>query len=408
MLGGVDFHRAAGNHVHVVAVDGASNAKIYVDEDGGGFDDSSQSLTAEAKVRFAYSPPLDTLFAANYSDATRSFNGSLWSTTTDVTDAPKAKFVISFGDRIYLLHTSSYVDRAYRSSTVESGEITWDSDDWVAFYDIITGVGINGDNMFVGAQNSCWIFTLEDVKYKASSHGCVSHDGIASYGSWTFYPSYDGMYVYDGASDTKMSLPIKDFWDAIPTANLSSIQAKVKGHHLYIYIGDVTVDGRTLANVMFDYNILQNNWTRIALGEEVKDMHTFTESTGIELFIGNDDGEVFQMFSGEDQNGSVFTAYIETPWFFGSGPRNIDDFGELWAHGDKLSGLKAKYRVDNRDWVAIGELNGFSDFAKFSVSGKRIRFLLEETSKDNLYELYALEVGFVPKFPEKDINKGGL
>ena len=103
ILGGVDFQRAAGTHEHYIAVDGASNADIFKNVTGT-WTAQSQSLTKNNKVRFDYSPALDTLFACNYADATRSYNGSSWSTATNVTSAPKAKFIINFGQRIYLLN----------------------------------------------------------------------------------------------------------------------------------------------------------------------------------------------------------------------------------------------------------------------------------------------------------------
>jgi hypothetical protein len=409
MLGGIDFQRADGTHEHIVAIDGAANAGIYKDESGI-WTTQSQSLAATYKVRFAYSPALDVLFACNYADDTRSFDGSDWSTSTDVTNAPKAKYITSFGQRIYLLNVSigatNYIGRSYRSSTTEVSPITWDTvNEWISFDDVITGVGRSGDNMFVGCQNSCWVFTLEDVKYQVSGHGCVSHDGIAEYGAWVFFPSDDGMYVFDGATDTNISMAVQDYWNAVPVANRASIQAKVRENHLYISIGDVTVDGRTLKNVILDYNILQNTWSRLSVGETVKDMHLFTESTGKELFVGNFDGQVFEMFTGNTQNDAVFTSFIETPWFYGSGPTEIDDYKELWAHGELLSGLKVHYKVDAGDWLAAGELNGFSDLVKLNTSGKRIKFLLEETSKSNMFELHSLEVGFIPRFSEKRESK---
>jgi hypothetical protein len=409
ILGGFDFQRADGTHEHLVAINGSPNAGIYKDNFGS-WETQLQSLTKDYKVDFSYSPTLDTLFAVNYADATRSYDGSSWSTVTNVTDAPKAKYTISFGDRIYLLNcvidTTAYITRAYRSSTVDTSPITWDTvNEWITFDDVITGVGINGETMFVGCQNGCWTWSKEESKYKVSGHGCVSHEGISDYGTWTFFPSYDGMYVFDGGTDTIISMAVQDYWDAIPNANLSSIKSKVIRHHLYIYIGDVTVDGRALLNVVLDYNILQNTWTRLSLGENIENMHTFTESTGKELFIGNDDGEVFQMFSGESQNGSVFSSFVETPWFYGSGPMVIDDYREFWAHGDQLSGLKIHYKTDSGGWKPLGELNGFTDLVRFSASGKRIKFLLEETSKSNLYELHSLEVGFMPKLLEKKENK---
>ena len=231
MLGGFDFQRVDGTHEHIVAIDGASNAGIYKDVSGT-WTTQSQSLTAGSKVRFAYSPALDTLFACNYSDATRSYDGSSWSTSTNVTSAPKAKYIINFGQRIYVLNflvgATSYISRAYYSSTVDSGSITWDTtNDWDTFNDVITGVGKSGENMFVGCQNSCWEYTFAGAKYQVSGHGCVSHDGISEYGTWLFFPSHDGMYLFDGSKEMKVSLAVQDYWDAIPNANLSSIQAKI-------------------------------------------------------------------------------------------------------------------------------------------------------------------------------------
>ena len=409
ILGGYDFQRADGTHKHLIAVDGAANAEIYIDESGT-WTTQSQSLTSTYPVRFTHSPALDVAFSCNYADATRSYNGTAWSTVTNVTSAPKAKYIIAFGERIYLLNCIvddvTYISRAYRSSTVSSTDITWDTtNDWIFFDDEISGVGRNGENMFVGCQNSCWIYTLSDQRYQTSRHGCVSHDGIDDYGTWTFFPSRDGMYVYDGGQDTKCSLAVQDYWDAIPSANLSSIKSKILGDHLYIYIGDVTLEGRSLTNVVLDYNILQNSWTKMSLGENVLNMHTFIGSLGKELFFGNDNGEVFKLFSSLAQDTVAFGSYIETPWYYGSGPTIVDDWRELWVHGNDLSGLKVLYRVDDYDWIPVGEVNGFTDIVRFSASGKRIKFLLTETSKNNLFELHSLSIGYLSKFSE---NREGV
>ena len=405
IIGGVDFVRVDGTHTHIVAINGSSNAGIY--EYTTSWADKSQSLTKDTKVRFDYSPTLDTLFAANYSDATRSYNGSDWSTSTNVTSAPKGKIPIMFGRRLYLLNCdvsdTDYPTRGYRSSLVDSGSITWDTtNDWVVFDDVITGGGKNGENMFVGCENSCWIFTKADEKYQVSTTGCVSHESIASYGRWTFRAARDGVYAFDGASDTKISLPIQEYWDAIIEANLSEIQAKVLGHHLYVYIGDVTVDGRALANVLWDYDILQNNWNRMGLADEAKHLHTYVTTSGKRLFMGNDDGEVFQMFTSDSQNTTEFTSFIETGWFFGSGPNYKDDYYQLWGYGEKLSGLKVSYKVDDSSWQAVGQLNGSTDFVKFNARGYRIKFLLQETSKNNMYEGHRLSLQWQSSHEKKE------
>ncbi len=405
ILGGIDFVRADGTHTHIVACDGESNADLYVYTTSWGA--ASQSLTAASKVRMAYEPTLDNLFAVNYDDATRSYNGSSWSTSTNVTSAPKAKFVMPFGRRIYLLNCdvsgTDYPTRSYRSSLVDSGSITWDTiNDWFVFDDVINGAGLNGNNMFVGCENSVWILTLEDKKYPISTNGCVSHESIASYGRWTFWASDDGMYVFDGGEETKISIPIQDYWDGIPLANKSSIQAKVLGHHLYVYIGDIT-NPETLTNVIFDYNILQNTWNRGSLADECKHLHIYTTSSGRALFMGNDDGEVFEMFSGEDQNGASYPSHYESDWIYGSGANYQDDYLEFWGYGDQLSGLKVFYKADNSaNWEAVGELNGSTDFVKFKKRAYRLKIRVQEYSKDNLYSLHGLDVGYNPLYPKTE------
>lgn len=406
ILGGINFSRNDGTQTHIVACDGSSNADIYEDV-AGDWTAASQSLTAAAKVRFDFSPTLDTLFAVNYEDATRSYNGSSWSTSTNVTSCPKAKFVKVFGRRVYVLNVdvsgTAYYDRAYRSSLVDSGSITWDTtNDWFTFDDVLSGVGKNGDNLFVGCENSIWILTLNDEKYQVSTSGCISHEGIASYGNWTFWPTRDGMYAFDGAREQKISLPIQDYWDGIPEANLGNIQAEVLGHHLYVYIGDIT-SPETLTNVIFDYNILQNNWNRGKLGEECMNLHTYITTSGKALFMGNDDGEVFQMFTSNAQYTGTFASSVETQWIYGSGRREKDTYLEFWGYGDKLSGLEVYYRVDDSaDWMPVGQLNGGTDFVKFKVKAYRIKFKVQEFSKNNLFEIHGFDVGYEPEYPMKE------
>ena len=457
ILGGIDFQRPDGTHEHIVANDGASNAGIFK-YTSPSWVNQSQTLTKGKKVSFAYSPTLDTLFAVNGTDSPRSYDGTSWSTTTNVTGAPKGKFVISFGRRIYILNTSiqpslsssvspspsispsvsispslsppnsvsssvspssstspsqsvspsvspsispstgdyDFSSRAYRSSLVDSGSITWDTEnDWFTFDDTLVGATRLGNNCLFLCNNSGHILTLNDEKYQVTNKGCVSADSICSYNEWAFWAGLDGFYGNDGSTTRKISLPIEEYWKGIPLANMSSIQAKVVGDVIVIYIGDITSPS-TLSNVAFIYDINQNDWCRISFAHEFKNLHTYVTTTGSEMFAGNDNGEVFQLFTGGSQHGSTFTSFLETNWFYGSGPLNTDDFSEIWGFGEKLSGLKVYYKVDDKEWTPAGELNGSSDFVKLpkGTRGYRLKIRLQETSKDNLFEFSRIDVGY--------------
>lgn len=406
ILGGIDFLRASGTHTHVVACNGSSNADIYISS-GGSWGAQSQSLTKGSKVRFTYSPSLDTLFAANYDDDTRSYNGSSWSTSTNVTDAPKAKVAQSFGDRIYLLNCNisgtAYPTRAYRSSTVDS-TLTWDTtNEWLNFYDVIVGAGKLGDNMFVGCENSVHVLNLADKKYQIGRMGLVSHESIVEYDGYIFFASYDGFYATNGGTPQKISGHVQEIWNNITFANYAKIAAAQLNDFIYVHIGDITYP-ETVSNCVLQYDIDQNDWNILSLADTPKQMHTYVGSSGKKLFFGNDDGEIFQLFSSETQNTADFSSVLETNWLYGSGEHMVDDYCELWLYGDRFAAISAYVKVDDEDsnWIPLGEFKGSTDVLKFKQRGYRTKFRLQETGKGDLYELYGLEYGYNPQYGKPD------
>ena len=406
ILGGIDFFRNSGTHTHVVACDGASNSDIYLDV-AGTWTAQSQSLTAGSRIRFAYSPTLDTLFAVNYDDTTISYNGSSWSTSTNVTNAAKGEVVMAWGDRIYIFNcyvgATAYPTRAYRSSTVDSGSITWDATDgWITFDDVIVGAGKVGENLLVVCENSAHIFTLGESKYRISSIGGVSHESIVSYDDYAFYAALSGFYATNGSVPQKVSLPIQEIWENIPYANFAKMRAEVLDDYIYVYLGDLTFP-EIINNCLAVYDINQNDWTLVELVDDVQELHTYVTSTGRKLFMGNDDGEVFKMFSSDAQNTEVFTSALETDWVFGSGERKLDDYHELWLYGDKFSSISAFIKIDGKNtrWIPIGDFSGSINVIKFKHRGFRAKFRLQETSKGDMHEIHGIEYGYNPS-SEKD------
>lgn len=252
--------------------------------------------------------------------------------------------------------------------------------------------------MFVGCESSVYIFTLDDKKYKLSDTGCVSHESIASYKTLTFWAADDGIYQTNGGDVQKISTPLQEIWDTISTSDKANIQAKIKGDDLCIYVGSITVDDVTHSNIMLIWDISQSDWNIIKLGTSVTHLHTFVTSTGKELFMGDNNGKVYQMFTSGGQNGSEFKSMIETDWFYGSDPKAKEEFKELWGFGNDLSGIAVYYKTDrsNNKWMPTKSLDGAIDHVKFEASGRRIKFLLQETSKGNLFEIDRLEIGYIP------------
>ena len=407
---GVEHILANGTREHFVAINGSSNAGIYKNITGT-WTSQSQSLTKDNNVRMAYFPPLLTTFAVNYADATRSYSAGSWSTSTNVTSAPKAKDVMAFGDRIYLFNcvvgSDAFRDRAYRSSIVDTS-ITWDTvNDWITFEDEIVGAGKMGEHMFVGCKSSCYLWTLNDEKIPISTQGLVGINAIASYGRLVFYGTRDGIYAHDGGNETKISEPVEDYWKAISEANIGNVSFGIDGNSLFVYIGTVTVDGISMPTTVLEYDILKNDWNKLNYGLTINSMHNFIDSTnGKSLYAGDRNGYVWRLNASGAQNTAVIPSYFESDWMYGDDPKEIKTFYELWGYGKELSALKVSYKVDDRDWESIGQLNGSRDFCKFKARGYRIKFLLEESSKNNMYEVHQLEYGYEPEYTENKDKEG--
>lgn len=368
----------------------------------------NHNFTKDNKLRMAYVPSLNVVYAVNWIDEPQILEPN---TSIDFTDNSNyysksavtliPKCVIFFGQRVYFINCKVNGtwrhERMYRSSLVDTVPLTWAADNWISFDDDLVGAGKVGDNLLVGCENSMWYLTLQDQKFQISSNGCVSHESICSYSKYGFWASRDGMYAAVGGDEQKISVPIQEYWDAIPEANLPLICAATERHFLYVYIGDVTVGGVAMQNVIFKYNILQNNWNRLSLTDVPRSLHSFVTTSGRRLFMGDNDGKVYQMFTGGSQNGTEIPSSIETEWQYGSGEKTVDNFRELWAFGTNMALIRAFYKADDMDkWIPIGEFKGSQDCLKFSVKACRIKFSFQEISTNHSWELHGFKYGYEP------------
>ena len=454
---GVEHVKEDNTREHLIAVNKETSSEIYKNISNV-WTSQSQNLTVRNRVRMAYFPPLRTTFAVNFADATRGYHEGVWDTWTNLGGAPRAKDVISFGDRIWLLNcildsentspspTASvssspsnsasssqspsssesmsqsisnsssesssrsssfsasaspssapvdyYPERAYMSSIVNE-TITWDTVfDWVTFEDEIVGGGRLGDHMFVGCKNSCYLYTINNEKVLISTQGIVSVQAIASYGKLAFYATRDGVYAHDGGNETKISEPIQEYWEAISESNLADVSMCVRGNSLFVSIGTITLDEISMSNVVFEYDILQNDWNKLSYGFKVTNLHTFVTSTGKSLFGGSDAGKVWKLQTSSAQNGEPIHSYWESDWVYGGDPKTKKSLREFWGYGKDLSGINCFAKSDDGEWQSIGKMNGSKAMCGCKINGYRFKFLVDESSKNNMYELHMFEYGY--------------
>jgi len=103
----------------------------YVYNSGTGAWDA-QSRTFTASQKFETENFLDLLFEVNgLTDAPQSYTGAAWSTSSNVTDMPKAKYIKAGNGRIYLFNINiavggSYASRVWFSDIPKNDTIAWD------------------------------------------------------------------------------------------------------------------------------------------------------------------------------------------------------------------------------------------------------------------------------------------
>lgn len=105
-----------------------TDAYVYDSSDGSW---DAQSRTFTAAQSFEVERFLDMLFVVNgLTDAPQTYNGSAWSTSTNVTDMPKAKYIKEYNQRLYLFNINlavggSFASRVWFSDLIKNGAITW-------------------------------------------------------------------------------------------------------------------------------------------------------------------------------------------------------------------------------------------------------------------------------------------
>ena len=346
---------------HIVVCSGAANSEVYVNV-AGTWTSQSQTLTADSKARGT--DFVDYFFLVNYSDATRSYSGSAWSTSTNVTSAPKAKYIESYRDRLYLgycyVGSTAYPSRIYYSSLPASdGTITWDTtNDW--FYvetndgDVLTALAKNKAYLLVFKENSLFrydgTFSATNLKPISWKLGTVSQESVVLDENLILFYSRKGVAMSLGGEPKIISRPIQPIIDRVNQANLGDICGGIDGDHLLMYVGTLTSalpgDSAALSRVMLDYDINQNIWTHHILPDEPQAFSPYTSSGARYLSFGDANGEVFTWGSGTTDDGTAIATLIEQVcWPSGPETTNVFQNAYFFGSGD-LGDVDWQWQVD--------------------------------------------------------------
>lgn len=399
---------------HIVVCDDASESEVYV-LSGSTWGQQAQNLTAGSKARGT--DFVDYFFLVNYDDATRSYSGSAWSTSTNVTSAPKAKYIESYRNRLYLgycnVSATDYPSRVYFSSLpANDGTITWDTtNDWffveTSDGDQITALAKNKTYLLVFKENSLFrydgTFSATNLKPMSWKLGTVSQESVVLDENLILFYSRKGITMSIGGEPKVVSRAVQPIIDRVDQSTLSSICAGISDDYYYCYVGDLTsaLDGDSVAleKVMLVYDINQNIWTYFTLADEPQAFGEYTSSGAKKLSFGDSNGEIFTLNSGStDDSVSIDTNIEFLMW--PSGPETTNVFQNAFFFGNSnLGDLDWQWQVDNSGTystaVDLSDNYCKKHFADSSIDafGRELKMKFSESGGANQWRLdgYSVE-----------------
>lgn len=344
-----------------------------------------------------------------------SVTGTTFSTSTNVTNMPKAKFVKRYRDRLYVsncqISSTNYPFRTYFSSIPSAGAITWTQA--TDFFDVdysedITGVGIAFDKYILFTKFRSYFYDQASRK-QVWDVGCSNHRTIQEHSAYLIWCDKDGVWMSTGGQPQNISGNVIDF---VRNGNPNNFFSALVDEEYHLYVGNVTVDGVTYANTLLTYNIPTNSWRWRELGSTMKILARYLHSTnGARLYMGDDDGNVWDKGKYTDSTlisadkvitgssvGVPIGCNIEfAPLTFGE-YQTVKDINNLIFYAEKAQGVKVKARVIDRNtraltpYLPIGELTQYINNFQVEVEkGEILQISISENSLNPYFSFY----GFV-------------
>lgn len=278
--------------------------------------------------------------------------------------------------------------------------------------DFIRALGKNSEKLLIFKRDSLGksdgLNSINDVK---GSPGTTSNESVTNLNEYTYYyHPLGGILRYDGVSSKTISNPIWDYMDGVSSSMYQHVAGWTeKNRYVKFALGDVTNNDREInrPDCVAVLDTLDNQWTFESKGFRPTCTTNFIESDSINTYAGGDDGNVYQMDTGNNWDGEEMPCDISTGPIFAVSPEVNVDLTRAICFADPSLGLRIRHKLyySHKD----GRIeNSFSPFSpnqesfggnhRIEISfpdgtrGSGVEFLVEESSKTPsfLFERIAL------------------
>lgn len=386
---------------------GVANGTIY-SYNGTAWSSIQGGLNTTAKVEFRVF--VDQLFVvgANSSNTyltTANISGTTYSTVTNVTSAPKGRFIEQFKSKLYIADVevsgTRYPSRFYYSSVPTTGSITWDTtedfeevstDNGEAIMGLHANEALNQLLIFKESSLHSWdTFRIRNLWNVGTTSGrsIVTIDGI------TYFFNKDGFWAYDGARCKLISRPVEKWIKGISSSYYDDVFGmKQDNKILKQFVGDVTVDGVTYSNCEFVYNTYDQTWTVYSWYDTFTCYADHKLSGVTRIYGGTTDGEVMKLAQDSDavyaDDGNPIAAQFQFTVDLGL-PSERKFVDRVLIYTTAVQNLTGRIRARGKDWSTWFPINETEQAYNVNPrDGRFLQFHFAETSTVAPFEFQGL------------------
>ena len=382
ILGMANYRDNAGATYRMLA---KVNTEVYA-YNGTSWSSVRSGLTSNSKASFTNFIDLIYMVNGNGNEALQTYNGTTFG-VSNVGSLPNGDFVENFRSRIWVADNST--DKLYYSNVVSTSQTITGGASYIQISpqdgEKITGLKRNPDALLVFKQNHIYrVLSINSADPDpAILLGTYSNDSIVEGKDGIYYHHPTGFYKYP---QTDISRPIIDIIQAIPRSYYENVVGWFNDNSYYWSIGDITLEGVSLTNIVCRWTVSTQVWTVYSYGSEIRSAGLYDDGTNLFPLVGDNDGNVLKFNSGTTDNGSPIHYDLITHWYyFTSTKSTVKTISEIGTLHENAQGASLSYQLDTDQqskWRPIGQIT--KDLYQVNklnaVSFTRIRFRLSGNS----------------------------
>lgn len=353
------------------------------------------SLTAGSKARFVNY--LDFVWMVNGTEATAVWDGAAansFVTTGNAASAPTGKYIEVFRNRVWIAGNTTNPSRVTYSSLPSAGVVLWTGSD-TGTIDVVPNDG--GDITAIKKFARALYVFKPDFMYRIYSINETEPDPqifVGTYSQESVVIAKDGMYWHHPSGiyrlrkgeeqPREISKPVNEIIKNIGYSFYDDVNSWTDEDHVYFSVGDITLNSNTenaltINNCVLRWTISTEVWTIYSYASEFRVGAQYDNGSGLVQVVGDSDGTVYTVNSGNTDNSAKIHCHLETQWENFTGLRSeTKEIRKFSALHENAQGAMLGYRTQTNTKAVepIGQLESPDTIFKKNIRCKKIKFVL--------------------------------